>query len=329
MSRNYSKTLEEARKVVKDFDMSRNGRESTRQDLIKSGIYNESHIRKLLSEADNRISRERRQAEKRIEKLREKAMIQLREQYSLFSGVRCPKELIDLFHVGYKLTELDYTELISRYSDNIAAMRLIAEHADADGFVIRGIESEKSERQALENHFSALSNFLLVDDGMRRRFLDINDVESQEKTITASLDLKKVEVTRKPKTLEEDWNQSLSYEEKLKQLDHDRDHPLEKQIIEAIFDRDSEKAEKLAKVENAMKKTEAEKRNAIIENMTPDMAADISWMRVFRNEDPDGEITDKEVAWLTSAEYRTMYETRAKEQGKESDYPSFLDKVTA
>ena len=92
MSYTYRKTLEEARKLVIDFDRSRNGRESTRQDLINDGRYNKSHIKKMLSEVDDRIRKERKQTTRQIDKLRERALIQLDERHSILNGDRPPRD---------------------------------------------------------------------------------------------------------------------------------------------------------------------------------------------------------------------------------------------
>ncbi len=324
MSYTYRKTLEEARKLVIDFDRSRNGRESTRQDLINDGRYNKSHIKKMLSEVDDRIRKERKQTTRQIDKLRERALIQLDERHSILNGDRPPRDLVEIFNLGFRLNESDYVELIGRYSSNMGALRLITEHAEADGFVVRGVPSKAEEKQALENHFNALRGFVMEDDSMKRRYLDGTDIESQELKMTASLDMRKVEVIRQPKNFVEDWNQSLAYEEKLKQLDHDRDNPFEAEIVGAIFDRDEGKAKKILQMEEAMKKTEAERKSAITDNLTDDMKADVSWMRVYRNQDPGGDITDAELSWLTSKDYREMYSARARQNGKENDYPSFL-----
>ena len=205
---------------------------------------------------------------------------------------------------------------------------MISESADDRGYIIRGISTREEEEQALENYCSGIRNFIHENDSMKRRFPDIVDIEAFEKTLTKGIDPRHLEVTTKPRNLAEDMTQYYNYQQKIAQLEHDEKAILEEQIISSIFDGNKEEAEKLSKVQSAYNMTTEERteklRQNILNAMTPDMEQDIKWMRTYKNEDVSAPITDKELAYIMSGDYRKIYEDRAAENNKESDYPDFI-----
>lgn len=236
--------------------------------------------------------------------------------------------MIDILHSGYRLNKQDYEELLVRYAPNRNALRLISESATDRDFIIRGIPSREEEEQALTNYTNGIRNYIFENDAMKRRYMDSNDIEAAEKMLITDIDPKRLEVTKKPKTLEEAWSQDLRYDRKVSQLERDKEAILEEQIIGSIFDGNKEEAEKLSKVQNLYNMTTEERkeklRQTLVDALTPDMIADLRWMRNYKNQDVDADVTDSELSYLMSGDYRTIYEDRAAENGKESDYPDFL-----
>ncbi len=333
MAYSYSETLRKAREEASQFDSYRNSIEDSKAKYLSDSKYSKEYIRKISADLEKQMQTERQKALKQIAKLEKSAKVQLSERYSLFKSERVPRDLREIFDTGFRLNEADFMELLSRYGDNPSAARLIREKADDFGYVIYGITDRETESQNLENFFNGLRNFVTEADPMKRRFMDTADITSTELQITKTFDIKRVEVCRKPKNLAEDMTQYYNYQQKISQLEHDAKHPLESEIIASIFDRDEDKARKLAETERLYSMTEeqrkAELRGHLIESLTEDMKLDLDWMRTFRNRDKNEEITDSELAYVMSPDYQKLYRERAEANGKKDDYPDFLSIIQA
>ena len=163
---------------------------------------------------------------------------------------------------------------------------------------------------------------------MKRRFPDLSDIEAFEKTLTKSIDPKAFDVTMKPKDLADELSQDIKYNEKLAKIAHEKEAFLEDQIVDSVLSGNEEQAQKLSKAQNLYNMSPEERteklRQNILDALTPDMEQDIKWMRTYKNEDVSAPITNKELEYLMSGDYRKIYEDRAAENNKESDYPDFI-----
>lgn len=333
MAYSYSETLKKAREEASQFDTYRNSIADSKAKYLSDSKYSKEYIRKISADLEKQMQTERQKALKQIAKLEKSAKIQLSERFSLFKSDRVPRDLREIFDTGFRLNEADFIELLSRYGDNPSATRLIRERAEDSGYVIYGITDRETEAQNVDNFFTGLRNFVTESDPLKRRFMDTADIKSTELQITKSFDIKRVEVCRKPRNLAEDMTQYYNYQQKIAQLEHDEKHPFETDIIASIFDRDEEKARKLAETERLYRMTEeqrkAELRGHLIESLTEDMRLDIDWMRTFRNRDKNEEISDSELAYVMSPDYQKLYRERAEANGKKDDYPDFISIIQA
>lgn len=291
-------------RLFKGYENTKKSLDSEYERALNSGMYSAPYLNGIAAENEKKLMAEKNRIFSRIEQIREKLEKELDKEFDL-TATKPDSALVSLVNSGIVPTGKEFVNLAQKYKGNYVNSRLLHDFADRNGFILRNIATREEAEQAFNNFVDKVTSSIQYP--AYPVYPDSGYAKIKADSYLNGLENPVMDCYRKPATFEEAIAQEL-----------------EKEIAEKThksIDLDDREAflrgfwgKKIGEKPEDVKTEEEEVFEDCVKALTEEEKADAVHMsKYFGNE---GKITQRELDYLKSDDYKKAVEERNAKNGK-------------
>lgn len=292
-------------KLFKGYENTKKSLNAEYESMKNTGIYSRQYLNGISAEHDKRLREENSRVISRISGIREKLEKELDKEFDL-TATKPDAGLQALVNSGIAPTEKEFANLAQKYKGNYVNSRLLHDFADKNGYILRNITTREEAEQAFDNFARGVCDSMYAINGFPI-YSDSGYAQIKADSYLNSLENPALDCYKKPETFEETIAQGMAMD----RVDKERAEP---EIDDEAFLRGfwGEKMESMQK----KAETDGELEDDI-KALTAEERADAKHLsHYFGNK---GEITQRELDYLKSENYKKAVEERNAKNGENNE----------
>lgn len=303
------KVFRELARYYKDYFKLKDNLSAEYDKAETSGNYSRSYLDRMSGEHLEQLKNERSVIAGKMNKKREEFLKDLNYKYSLERYLETSIfNLQKLLNSGIEFNDRELLELAERHKNNITESRIIHDYAKNKGYNLSNYIPYEDVVLNFDNYCKQIQSSLSATDVFTMPYPTLEECENAGGRYYAMSVKPKMEIEPIPKELEDAI--SLEFAKQLKEQEKISEEQ-EKAFLIGLSGTEEEK-ENFLKSINTKDKTEEELLKEKIALLTTEEKADAKYISQFNGH--KGEITEEEIAYIESEDYKKAVEEREQEQ---------------
>jgi hypothetical protein len=314
------KVFRELSRYYKDYFKLKDNLSAEYDKAQKSGNYSKSYLGRMSGEHLEHLKNERSVIAGKMNKKREEFLKDLNYKYSLERYLETSIfNLQKLLNSGIEFNDREFLELAERHKNNITESRIIHDYAKNKGYNLSNYIPYEDVVLNFDNYCKQIQSSLSATDGFTMPYPTLEECENAGGRYYAMSVKPKMEIEPIPEKLEDAI--SLEFAKQLKEQEKISEEQ-EKAFLIGLSGTEEEKENFLKSINTKDKteeellkdknKTEEELLKDKIALLTAEEKADAKYISKFKGH--KGKITEEEIAYIESEDYKKAVEEREQEQ---------------
>lgn len=277
--------FEEVAKLFGDYQKTKKRLNAEYEELEKSGMYSKKYLQGIQQENLQKLRKESSTVTSRFSKIKEDYTNELAKDYDL-SACRFDAGLQSVLSSGVRLTEKEILNLAKKYEGDYGNSRLLHDYAEGNGYTLRNIIPLEDAERDFDNYMRQVSASM-GENSFLPPYTDYDFAKAGAESYYSQSTVPKMDIFKTPETVDEEIAQAIKDEKA------------------AVVD---DNAFLAGFAEETVEETASNAENNPIDNLTAEEKADAEHMSVYFGH--GGEITEKEIEYLKSDEYKKAIKER-------------------